>query len=61
MSNTIKVIMSIIIEVAIIAVWLIILAPWYTSTQIIAEIPNVGTGYKESINNPPSLILLNTE
>lgn len=51
MSNTIKVILSIVIEVAIIAVWLVILAPWYNSTQIIAEIPNLNK--KESISNPP--------
>ena len=52
MSNTIKVVLSIIVEVAIIAVWLIVLAPWYNSTQIIAEnISNSGT--KESIYNPP--------
>jgi hypothetical protein len=51
MSNTIKVILTIVVEVAIIAVWLVILAPWYNSTQIIAEIPDNST--KEvSVNNP---------
>ncbi len=55
MSNTVKVILSIVIEVAIIAVWLIVLAPWYNSTYINANentiVSNVGT--KESVTYPP--------
>lgn len=55
MSNTLKVVLSIVIEVAIIAVWLIVLAPWYNSTYINANentiVSNVGT--KESVTYPP--------
>ncbi len=55
MSNTIKVILSIIVEVAIIAVWLVILAPWYNSTEINANVNNVISreADKESVTNPP--------
>lgn len=55
MSNTVKVVLSIIVEVAIIAVWLVILAPWYNSTEITANVTNIATGEaeEESIDNPP--------
>lgn len=52
--NSVRVISAIIVEVVIIAVWLIILAPWYSSTQIIADIqPNTGNREEESIQYPP--------
>jgi hypothetical protein len=52
--NSVRVIFAIIVEVVIIAVWLIILAPWYSSTQIIADIPpNTGNREEESIQYPP--------
>lgn len=55
MSNTVKVVLSIIVEVAIIAVWLVILAPWYNSTEINANVNNIvsSEAEEESINNPP--------
>lgn len=57
MSNSIKVFFAIIVEVGIIALWLVILAPWYNSTQIIADPnnrSNAGNVHEESIQYPPT-------
>ena len=51
MSNKIRVILSVIVEIAIIGLWLVILSPWDNTTA--GPEKNPGESNVTSINNPP--------